>query len=79
MTAWITKYALSRTGIYEVEIRSISSDRYVYTTNKSAVSFILNVEAFETEAEARANARQRRDKKIESLRKQIAKLQAMEF
>ncbi len=80
-TYWITKYALTE-GIIKAEAKppsesgyiSVKSDRFHFRT-----SFKVGTDAFLTEAEAKANADKKRLAKIASVKKQIAKLEAMRF
>ena len=74
-TIWVTLYALSsgiRKGVAEPrgQYWKIRGDHAFYTLGK---------DAFETEAEAIADAGKRRDKKIASLKKQLAKLESLTF
>lgn len=78
MKVWISKYALSG-GIKEAEVRQSASNlRYVYPIGSHG-SLLLWRSAHETRESAIKAAEQMRLKKIASLKKQIAKLEAMKF
>jgi hypothetical protein len=78
---WVTKHALTK-GIYKAEVRVASSGKYAHTCdtqNFVPQHFQLGHDAWTTEEEAKTDARNRRDKKITSLHKQIEKLKKMEW
>lgn len=78
-TVWITKYAITR-GIYELEISRISEDGqtvYGKAWNDSFRGEGKNWCRTREEAVKRADAM--RLKRIEDLKKQIAKLEKMKF
>ena len=77
-TYWITTHALSA-GIKKREFSdaAISArDKYIWDGWQSHT---IGSDAFDNEADAKADAEKRRNKKIESLRKQIAKLEKLTF
>ena len=78
---WISKYALTK-GVYEAEGKiiedSIANGCFVIEHLYSRDYFSLK-EHHETKEAALAKAESMRLKKIESLKKQIAKLEAMTF
>lgn len=76
-TYYLSKYALSD-GIKVVEADDVS-DGYVRPDGYYWISFKLGRDIHETEAAAKAAAESMRLKKIASLKKQIAKLEAMKF
>lgn len=78
-TVWITKYAITR-GIYEMEISSISDDGN--TVHGKAWNDTFRGEGknwCRTREEAVKRADAMRLKRIEDLKKQIAKLEKMKF
>lgn len=75
-TYWITKYALSG-GISSINLNDQAvRDGYVYD---GWTSHKIGRDAFDNQADAKANAEKRRQVKIQSLRKQIAKLEKLTF
>lgn len=75
-TYWITKYALSG-GISSTSNGEV---RGGYLRLKGDwTSYMIGRDAFDNEADAKADAETRRIKKIESLKKQIAKLEKRTF
>ncbi len=78
---WITKYALSGDGIIQRdgERRESGYISIKLTERHWHQSFKLGSDVFETEGEAKIDADKKRLKKIASLKKQIAKLEAMKF
>lgn len=82
-TYWITKYCLSgKITSIEAEPESYGSGQselWVRTSGYSWTSFKVGRDAFDNEADAKADAEARRQKKIASLRKQIAKLEKLQF
>lgn len=79
MKYWISKYALTR-GIFEIEgIHDDFGNSLQYKDNTGWLGFYYKGEYHETEAAARSAAEEMRTKKIASLRKQIEKLERMEF
>lgn len=79
-TYYLTKYALSD-GIKVAEGAQLERDPAYIGVGRGwdYATYALGTEAFETEAEAIANADARRVKKIASLKRQIAKLEKMTF
>ena len=84
MKYYITKYALSDGILFEECSESIS-EGYVHIVgynNRTRIldSFLkLDVDAFETFEEARRKAETMRNKKIESLKKQLERLEKLRF
>ena len=81
-TYWITKYALSG-GIRSINAAEITTwgdgKQYITDPDDRWNSHRLGRDIFDNEGAARADAEARRQKKIASLRKQIAKLDALTF
>lgn len=75
-TVWVTKYALTK-GIYTEDAVVAKGGRSAWMPKKCR-SF-WGSEFHLTRAAAVARAQEMRTKKIASLRKQIAKLEAMDF
>lgn len=76
---WITKYALTK-GIYKEDGCDVwTSGDTTYVRGSAWNSFRLGTEAFTDKDAAIANAKKRQANKIASLKKQIAKVQAMKF
>jgi len=84
MTYYVTKYALSK-GITVEELEPVmasssATSTYLKRRDRYHVSMLrLGADCFPTWLEAVANAEARRSKKIASLKKQVAKLRALEF
>jgi len=79
MKVWITKYALSR-GIFEMDVRSQSEDgKAVYGKAWDQCFHGQGIEWCKTKTEAIAIAEGMRQKKIDSMKKQIEKLEKMKF
>lgn len=79
ITIWVSKYALSK-GVYEAQARDCGGGMVKVTT--TGMYYFLHSEGTQwhrTREDAVARAEQMRQKRIVSLRKQIAKLQAMRF
>ena len=75
VTVWVSKYALTE-GVYQ----DVGVERsYSFTGKKWHVYGKPGRDWHRTEAEAIADAEERRTKKIASLGKQIAKLRALKF
>lgn len=82
MRYFVTKHCLARGEVEEAELRAFGDDpRYLHLATKgsSTQSFRLGRDAFATRAEAVADAKNRVRKKVASLRKQITKLEQLEF
>jgi hypothetical protein len=84
MKVYTTKYALSAgIQVHEVE-PPMSDDNYVYTAGSHpqgvySQQFIMGKTAFHTYEEAAVAAREMRNKKIESVRKQLNRLSGLLF
>ncbi len=79
MTVWITKYALT-TGIYKIDAKEIKdSHRMIQQSGTNYPTYYHKPDWHESNAEALAHAEKMRQKKIESLDKQIGKIKAMRF
>lgn len=79
MKVWITKYALS-TGIFEMDVEMQSEDgKTVYGKSWEQIFRGQGVEWCKTKAEAIARGEEMKKKKIDSLKKQIEKLEKMKF
>lgn len=77
---FLTKYALS-SGIEEVELTrefKVDNMKFVYVKDKHG-SYKIGSEAFFTKEDAIKQAEKMRLKKIESLKKQIKKLESLKF
>ena len=84
MKVWITKYALSKTGIFEIENASICEGLYGKGMIRDAdVKFAYyhdeGKEWHRSYEAACVRAEQMRKAKIATLRKQIARLEALTF
>lgn len=83
MKFYITKYALTK-GIIEEELEEYDyqnndDEKLLSFKEKEYYQFYYNSDFFTGMKEAKANAEQRRVKKIKSLQKQILKLQKLKF
>lgn len=79
MKVWISKYALTD-GIVEREVEECDANgRYVYSKADFWQSFRLGGDAHKTREAAVAAANSMRLEKIASLKKQIEKLEALDF
>lgn len=81
MKVWITKYALS-VGIVETEARLVTSGSQCIWARmrfNEPEQYFLEKEYWLSFEDGKADAEQRRNAKIASLTKQIAKLERMEF
>ena len=74
-TIWVTLYALSR-GIRKG--RAVMRGSYWKIDGDYAL-YALGKDAFDSEADAIADAERRRVKKIAALKKQLAKLESLTF
>ena len=83
ITAYITKYALSNGKILKIEARlcsDVSNTMIAYRAEGSRFDqYAHNTDWHRTLHDAIAKANEMRVKKIASLKKQIAKLEKMEF
>ncbi len=83
ITAYITKYALSNGNILKIDARlcgDVSNTMIAYRTGCSTFDqYAHNTDWHRTLPDAIAKANEMRVKKIASLKKQIAKLEAMKF
>lgn len=80
-TVWVTKYALSEGKITEVEVQE-RTDRYVRVeapTHPNGWQLLFGRDWHDTREAAVDDAERRRITKVVSLRKQIAKLEALRF
>lgn len=79
MKVYITKYALTK-GIVEInDWRFLESDKSYIYAKESYSAYKVGTDAFFDREEAVKNAYKKRDKKIESLKKQIDKLNTLKF
>lgn len=78
MKVWITKYALTK-GIIEVEVDSTSSGSIIVKTGDLKGSWFYHTHYCTSKQEAIVKANEMRRKKIDSLKKQIDKLEKMKF
>lgn len=78
MKVWITKYALTD-GIIETEIVSQDPVWTVFKNNMSIYSKNIGIDFHTSLNGAKLRAEEMRQKKIESLKKQIKKLEEMRF
>lgn len=78
---WITKYALT-TGVYEVEVDHCVGDNMVRVSGSWNSNEYFHNEGKEwhlTQDDAKKKAEDMRLKKIESLKKQLTKLEKLDF
>ena len=79
---WITKHALTQ-GIYVLEnverCDSIGMDMITYTNPYNHVIYFHNGDWYATEEEAKIRANKMVEKKVKSLKKQLAKYEIMQF
>lgn len=78
MKVWITRYALSG-GIIEEEVEACSVDGVWKRPPPNQFGYLHPGDYETTREDAVAKAEAKRDKKIVSLKKQIAKLEKMNF
>ena len=80
MKAWITKYALT-SGIQEIEAEGSESGNMIREVGQSAYGYYhgRGKEWHLSYAEAAVRAEEMRLAKIKSVKKQLAKLEAMSF
>lgn len=79
MKVYITEYALTK-GILEKEakIAEFAGDLFAHIDGMYK-SFLIGYNVFYTKSEAKQKAEEMRTKRIESLKKQIQKLEKMKF
>ena len=75
---WISKYALTD-GVKEYEAEINEGSAYPGHPFMSFIGFKMGVDAHETKESAIAAAEKMRIKKIASVKKQLAKLEALRF
>ncbi len=75
---WLVKYALTE-GVTEEVVQSTSTDRYVFLERNQWNLYTVDREVFADHSEAVKAAEAMRKKKLDSLRKQIAKLEKLKF
>jgi hypothetical protein len=76
---YTTKYALTA-GIEVHEVKCPDDDeKYVYTADRYPQQFVMGKTAFLTYEEAAVAAREMRNKKIDSVRKQLNRLSGLLF
>ncbi len=79
MEVWVTKYALTD-GISKMREPELVQDKYYRDRAVRHITLMgIGKDAFTSESEAKADAEKRRKAKIASLKRQIAKLEAMKF
>jgi hypothetical protein len=81
MPYFITRYALTK-GIFEIEAKIADHHKRIImqTVDAKGINCYYHArEWWESREEAVKQARKMRDRKVESLRKQIEKLKEMEF
>lgn len=81
MKYYVTKYALTN-GIISVDGRTDMIGDYVHVVSEKgylSYSFKIGVDAFKTYEEAHIKAVSMRDRKIESLKKQLLRLEKLRF
>ena len=78
ITVFVTKFALTR-GVFGKEVRISRSAPDMAVTLDRWAMYLHKGEWFLTEEEAKADAENRRKKKIVSLKKQIEKLEKLKF
>lgn len=80
MKVWITKYALTE-GLIEAEVITSGADCVTvkWENGLNGVNYFHGNDWWGDERRAKLHALQMRDAKIISLRKQISKLETMEF
>ena len=78
--AWVTKYALT-SGIRKISARACGSPGMIADTDERhfVTQYFFNDEWHTSPADALAQAEKMRVRKIASLRKQIAKLESLDF
>jgi len=78
MQVWITKYALT-IGIMERDVDPPEDGTIAVRDPGVFTKYYHHGEWFETPSEARDRAEEMRNRKIASVKKQLAKLEAMKF
>lgn len=77
MKVFVTKYALTK-GLFEETVEVGPGDaKYVYSIGRWRAQYILGVTAFRTREQAIENARGMARRKVQSLHKQITKLERL--
>lgn len=74
MQVWVTKYWETK-GIFTDEVTQHPGETYVYSTGRWRAQYRLGVNAFETELDAWNKVTQEARRKVESLRKKIARIE----
>lgn len=77
-TYWVTKYALTQ-GIFRKDLERVQEEYASSHTPGEHYFLKIGVECFESQEDALIAAEAMRLKKIESLKKQIAKLEKIVF
>jgi hypothetical protein len=79
--AWVTKTALQKGGLPKIRIECRPSSQVLVrdADSRSGMWYVLGIEAFEDLGEAIADARHRRDIKIQFLQGQINRLRRLDF
>lgn len=75
---WLVKYALTD-GVTEEVVKSTSADKYVFLECNSWNIYTVDRDVFADYGDALKAAETKRKKKLDSLRKQIAKLEKLKF
>lgn len=76
MKVWVSERALTRRGIYEADVHGRAESPYVWPIGGGR-GFKVGRDAHETREAAVADAERRRVAKIASLKRQIARLEAL--
>ena len=78
MKVYVTTYCLTK-GIIESDLEDVGDCYYGKLKDGYLPGLYKKTETFESLSDAKANAEERRKKKIKNLEKQIEKLQALRF
>lgn len=76
-TVWVTKYALTR-GVYQQRVEHPEGSSYCYTLRGAGLcrwQFVVDKDCFEGKDRADAMVRVMARKKVESIKKQLAKVE----